>query len=203
MLTVTGAQSQVKPKQEIKEIFVMGAGGVGFYLATILARENGGRKLTVWDDDTFEGGQGYKRLPVPTDPKQKKVNFLAGFVSMSMGDVPPNIVGARITVDGIKDVDLSHVLVVDCTDMALEPRQKIWEAFSQAGAKAIRVSYDGNGMVVVQPGLPFNDQIAGGGYTRVPSLAQSFTAAGLGAQIVHQILEDKPWTPVAINVQEV
>lgn len=55
------------------------------------------------------------------------------------------------------------------------------------GCQMLRVSYDGNGIVVISRGLPFSTN-PGGNYARVPTLAQSVWAGGVGAAAVEKLL---------------
>lgn len=176
--------------ERIKDIGVIGAGGVGFYLALILNRERFGRSLTVYDDDDFEGGRGHERLPRVHDRKTLKVNHLRNFSLMAMGDQFMTVKTEKLTPEMLKIGDWTTKLLVDCTDMAIDQRRPLYDAIVRAGAQYLRVSYDGAVGVGVFTGLPLGAR-PGGGYVEVPTLAQSFWAGGLGAQAVHDILNGK------------
>ncbi len=192
-----------KQHEKITEIWVVGLGGVGFWLAAVLARESTGRKVIGFDDDTFEGGNGFRRLPRVSDPKMLKTDRLKGFIALTMGDQPIETVNRRLTPEYIEEQgidDLSNVLVVDCTDMGLAARGPLWDGLISLGAMRLRVSYDGNGTVVVARGLPLGEPVAGGGYEMIPTLAQSLTAGGLGAQAVHKLLNGHEVTDFQITI---
>lgn len=170
-------------------VVILGAGGVGFWLATALSRDIKDVPIEVWDDDNFEGGNGARRLPFVRDKSQTKADFLWGFVQMVMNDSPPHIYPHKLTPDALMpDERWDRVLVMDCTDMDLEPRRFLWKFLTEKGATLMRVSYDGTGIVLVSPGLPFVGT-PGGGYARVPTLGQSYAAAGLGAMAVMRALK--------------
>ena len=175
---------------EVKRVVVVGAGGVGWWTAVALCRDCRGRRLEVWDDDTFEGGLGATRLPSVYDPAMKKVDYLKGWVEMVMGDVAPLCVDRRFTVQDCYGHDLSDTLVVDCTDMPLAERRVLWHYAKEAGAQMLRVSYDGaaGGVVVVSRGLPLSGK-PGGGYAERPDLGLSLWAGGVGARAVLRVLD--------------
>jgi len=177
-----------KSPDEITEIWIMGAGGIGFYLTTILAREPAGRRIVVFDDDNFIGGHGHERLPRVDDPNTKKVDFLNFFIAVGMGDNMVEVHKERLDVKTFRGKDLSNVLIIDATDMGTNSRRVIWAAGMKKGATFLRASYDGNGVVLVAWGLPLADNDASG-YALVPTMAQSFTIAGLAAQVIHQFFK--------------
>lgn len=192
---------------EIKRVVVMGAGGVGWWLVTALCREPMGREIVVYDDDTFEGGQGAKRLPWQTDPGQFKVDALRRYVRLVMGDAPPVVYAGRLTSDLVQSVEAfpkdywATSLVVDCTDMDLSRRIDIWKALKGYETQMLRVSYDGNGVIVIARGLPLSSR-PGGGYALVPSMAQAMAAGGFGAMAVHKILKGEPVGDQEIQIKE-
>lgn len=174
---------------EIKRVVILGSGGVGFWLTVALRRDNPQLEIIVYDDDNFEGGFGAQRLPYVADKATKKVKFLNNFIQMAMRD--PAIVARDYRFSAaepelIADPD-KPTLVVDCTDMDLERRKPIWQACRDAGYVMLRVSYDGNGIVVVSRGLPFATN-PGGNYAIVPTMAQSLWAGGVGAAAVEKLL---------------
>lgn len=180
---------------EIKRVVVIGAGGVGFYLVAAMRRDRPDVELIVYDDDSFEGGNGYRRLPKVSNPATKKVDFLKGWVRMVMGDVPPVVFSSKLTPEEVQDGSWGEgfwkeTLVVDASDMGLETRRPLWQSLRDEGAQMLRVSYDGNGIVVIARGLPLSSK-PGGGYALVPTMAQSFAAGGLGAMAVQLLLEGK------------
>ncbi len=173
---------------EIKRIVVIGAGGVGFWLVTALRRDIPNIEIVVYDSDNFEGGFGAQRLPYVANKATKKVQFLNNFVQMAMRDPAIKAYPSRIHLGTLPDKEFFvDTLVVDCTDMSLEPRREIWQALREAGAVMLRVSYDGNGIVVVSRGLPFATN-PGGNYAIVPTMAQSLWAGGVGAAAVEKLL---------------
>lgn len=172
---------------KFNKIIIAGAGGVGFWLTIALCRTlRGTIPIEVYDPDTFEGGQGYLRLP-RADSSRYKVNVLESFIASSfiMRDYPPTTYRRRLTPEDFRGWDRRDTLVVDCTDMDQEPREALWEVIRHSGATGIRVSYDGLGIATISPGPPMmTGDATDGGYNIVPNLAQSFGAAGLGAQAV-------------------
>jgi len=163
------------------KILVVGAGGVGFHLVAALAREFHTTQIEVWDDDTLQGGNGHRRLPKSYSPTETKLNLLEGYLEFVMGD-GENVKYIPRRWDGTEGAD-NQTLVVDCTDMGLEPRREMWANARAMGAELMRVSYDGNGVVVVAWGLPLSGP-PGGGYSAIPNMAQSYMAAGVGAEAV-------------------
>lgn len=182
-------------------IVIIGAGGVGFHLTAALCRDLRDIPIEVWDDDTFEGGFGAKRLPYPGDRKQKKVDFLRGYILMVMNDEPPKGVARRLTADDVRGQDWRGTLVVDCTDMDVIHRRELWRAIETSGGTLLRVSYDGLGIVVVAPGLPLGGR-KGGGYALVPTLGQSYAAAGLGAMAVMKALKTGSLTDLQVSISD-
>lgn len=178
----------MKPK--FNRIVIAGAGGVGYWLTMALCRSLGGRvPITVYDPDTFEGGNGSLRLPKVMDPATHKVKLLRAQVNFFMGDAPPIVYPRRLEPAEFLIGDWSSTLVVDCTDMNQVPREELWNAFEAVGAKGLRVSYDGLGIATISPGPPLETGSNGeGNYAVMPNLAQSFAAAGLGAQAVIYML---------------
>lgn len=176
-------------QNEIKRAIILGSGGVGFWLTVALRRDNPQLEIIVYDSDNFEGGFGAQRLPYVANKATKKVQFLNNFVQMAMRD--PAIVARDYRFSAaepelIADPD-KPTLVVDCTDMDLESRKPIWQACRDVGYVMLRVSYDGNGIVVVSRGLPFATN-PGGNYAIVPTMAQSLWAGGVGAEAVEKLL---------------
>lgn len=185
-------------RQKIERVVVMGSGGVGWWLVTSLMRDTKGAKVEVWDDDTFQGGMGAGRLPWQENAGQYKVRALEGWVEMAMGDSAPRICINKVYpwyVEGWGP----ETLLVDCTDMDLAVRREIWASARKEGVQLLRVSYDGNGVIVVTRGLPLSDR-PGGGYTMVPSMAQAIAAGGLGAMAVHLLLEGKEVGEIAVQL---
>lgn len=174
---------------EIKRVVIIGAGGVGFWLTVALRRDNPQLEIIVYDDDNFEGGFGAQRLPYMANKGTKKVQFLTNFIQMAMRDPALIVRDYRFSAaepELIANPD-KPTLVVDCTDMDLEHRKPIWRACRDAGYVMLRVSYDGNGIVVVSRGLPFATN-PGGNYAVVPTMAQSLWAGGVGAAAVEKLL---------------
>jgi len=162
--------------------YVIGSGGVGFWLNVALARA--GIPFSVFDDDTLEGGLGYTRLPQAA-LGTRKVDLLKGFCVAVMGTQKIDVVPYRF--DGEEAIEGD--LVVDCSDMDLKVRREIYDKVKAAGARYLRVSYDGlNETVVVAEGLPLAGR-KGGGYAEKPDLGLSFMAGGIGALAVQRILK--------------
>lgn len=167
-----------------KSVRIIGAGGVGFWLTVALVRDEPLVEVEVWDTDTLEGGNGFRRMPWVPDPAEAKVDLLSRFLQFSMGEPPVKSVNRRWEGEGGEGV-----LIVDCTDAPVASRQVWWDRARQEGATVWRVSYDGNGAVTVSDGLPFVWGAGSeGGYERMPSLAQSFRAGGLGAEAVQKLI---------------
>jgi len=173
-------------QNHIKRVVIIGAGGVGFWLTVALRRDCPDLEVVVYDDDNFLGGFGAQRLPHVANKETKKVDYLKGFVQMVMRDEAPAVKPEKF--DGYHICLSSEDLVVDCSDMSLNLRKPIWDRCRSGGAKMLRVSYDGNGIVVVARGLPFSTN-PGGNYAIVPTLAQSLWAGGVGAAAVEKLLK--------------
>lgn len=191
------AEPQVVPVEEPKiklhnRVIIIGAGGVGFWLGVALSRA--GIEYEIWDNDNFEGGLGHTRLPAIENPKTKKTAYLRGFIMTAMGDDAPKAMPTKFVMPATGSAPDPMVekgdLIVDCSDMGLPTRKKIWEAALEAGARMLRVSYDGTagGIVTVSEGLPFANKRTGGGYVNVPTLALSLAAGGIGATAVLEAL---------------
>ena len=168
-------------------IHVIGLGGVGFWLAVGLTRVIPPDTIQCWDDDTLAGGTGATRLPW-APPETKKVDLLRGFLSMVFGDtVLPKFTERRFS--GLLELEKGDT-VIDCTDMPMSTRKRMWQVTKHRGANILRVSYDGRGSVLlVSTGLPLMAPAAGG-YAAVPSLALSFAAGGVGAEAVKRYLDN-------------
>lgn len=167
---------------EPRRVIIVGAGGIGFWLATGLART--GLSPIVFDMDNLEGGLGHQRLPLAT-PRTPKTALLTGFMRVNFGGNLPETRNERFTGREVHKGDL----VVDCTDMNGVDRRKVWERARKRGARLLRVSYDGaNSTVVVAEGLPFVLDESKAGYASVPSLALSLAAGGIGAEVVLRML---------------
>ena len=180
-------------------IHIIGLGGVGFWLTIGLSRMVPASELHCWDDDTIEG-TGATRLPLAPS-RTTKTDLLYGFLAMTFGDVVlPTMHPTKFTaMTGVTANDL----VIDCTDMPLVRRKRMWTYSRKAGAKLLRVSYDGRGStVLVSTGLPLMAP-PGGGYAAMPSLALSFAAGGIGAEAVKRYI-DKPVDSftVALSIEE-
>jgi hypothetical protein len=167
-------------------IHIIGLGGVGFWLTVGLSRSVPPDQLTCWDNDTLAGGTGANRLPW-APASTPKIDLLRGFLMMTMGDqVFPQFHNTRFS--GLSGLTAGDT-VIDCTDMPMNTRKRMWQISRKRGASMIRVSYDGRGsMIVVSTGLPFLAP-AEGGYAAVPSLALSLAAGGIGAEAVKRYLD--------------
>jgi hypothetical protein len=180
---------------KFKQILILGAGGVGYWLAIALCRMMRGQQvaITVYDPDTFEGGDGFRRLPKPLKDNSTKVSLLKTMVSWSMGDPLPHVHEKFFLPEDFGNGNQEtwkQTLVVDATDMSLTKRVAIFDAAMAAGASYIRVSYDGLGIVTVSPGPPlFAEGAAGeGGYGKLPHIGHAMMAAGVGASAVDYYL---------------
>lgn len=167
------------------KIHGIGSGGVGFWTYAALARA-GVRSLHIYDDDDLQGGLGHTRLPAAS-PTTRKVDLLKGYLLVNMGlrrDELPEFHPVRFTGKEVEAGDL----VVDCSDMDLVTRRRVWANAERRGAKMLRISYDGrNNTVVVSQGVPLSGRT--GGYAELPSLALSFMAGGIGALAVMKLVE--------------
>jgi len=176
---------------EIKRVVIMGAGGVGFWLTVALRRDQPNLEIIVYDDDDFEGGFGAQRLPHVANKKMKKVDYLNNYIQMVMRDPAIKAIAHKLTeaefVLASESFDV-ETLFVDCTDMSLDRRKPIWDLAQQTSCQMLRVSYDGNGIVVIARGLPFSTN-PGGRYSIVPTMAQSLWAGGVGAAAVEKLLK--------------
>lgn len=181
-------------------IHVVGLGGVGFWLAVALSRSVPHDNLLCWDADNLEGGHGHERLPFGP-PRLYKTELLRGFVAVPMAGTAPTVEKRRFS--GLRLVRRGD-LVVDCTDMPLPRRRKVWNTARNRGAKMLRVSYDGRAStIVVSTGLPLIGR-ANGGYAEIPTLALSLAAGGLGAEAVLRYLrEPKESFDIGISLGEV
>ena len=167
-------------------IHVVGLGGVGFWLTVGLTRLMPPDQIQCWDDDTLAGGLGASRLPWGP-ASTKKVELLTGYLSMVFGDrILPQVVDRKFSGTlGVTEGDT----IIDCTDMPITARKRMWGVSKGKGAKLIRVSYDGQGStVLVSTGLPLLATTTGG-YAAVPSLALSLAAGGIGAEAVKRYLD--------------
>ena len=173
---------------DIKRVVIMGAGGVGFWLTVALRRDQPNLEIIVYDDDDFEGGFGAQRLPHVANKKMKKVDYLNNYIQMVMRDPKIGVLAGRLTGVEVYEEYGPSDLLVDCTDMGLEARQPIWKAAREKDCNLLRVSYDGNGIVVIARGLPFSTN-PGGRYSIVPTMAQSLWAGGVGAAAVEKLLK--------------
>lgn len=166
-----------------RTVWVIGAGGVGFWLAVGLSRASVGQ-VHIYDDDDLQGGLGHARLPLAT-PTTRKVDLLRGFLRVNFGGAMPEFHAERFVGNEPEDGDL----VVDCSDMPGNTRRTIWKRAEKRGARLLRVSYDGaNSTVTIAEGLPITLNQRASGYANVPSLALSLMAGGMGAEVVARLL---------------
>lgn len=187
----------------IENIAVVGAGGVGFWLAVALARDENLRNIHihVFDDDTVEGSGG-RRLPYAANEQVQKVQLLNGFTGYTMRDSGLHMHPSKLYLQTLSTwAEEYDILVVDCSDMGGDQR-KGYKQLIDANPRFhyLRVSYDGNGWFVISRGLPFEQEGAAGGYDRVPSMAQSFAAAGAGAAAVSRIMRGETVADYQVNV---
>jgi len=179
-------------------IIVMGAGGLGWWtVAGLLRCEDITNKFIIYDEDNFVGGQGKKRLPIPANETNRKVNELAGWLTEWM--FAP--VSDRVSVKTFKFTNASIynvrsvALILDCTDAPISARNAIYEAAWEAGIPVLRGSYDGE--MVTFGYRPPDSVVDDGGYNLVPNMAVTFAAAGMVAESVRRYLRGevvKPFT---------
>jgi hypothetical protein len=163
-------------------LHLVGAGGVGFWLAVGLAR-SGVRPVVVYDTDDLNGGLGHMRLPVAS-PATLKVNLLRGFLAVNFPGARMGEITFKSQLFTGKEVNAGDV-VVDASDMSGEARRKIYKAVKQRKARYLRVSYDGAmSVVAIAEGLPLVGDESHAGYAAVPSLALSLFAGGAGAEVI-------------------
>lgn len=179
---------------KFKRVVVAGAGGVGFWLTWALCRmlAGSGVLVEVWDSDNFEGGNGFRRLPKPSKNSLAKVRLLQTEIGFIMRDPVPNVYEKLLLPRDFEEGDWKSTLVLDCTDMGQRDRNAFWDALEAAGAKGLRISYDGLGMATISPGPPMVGEMGeendDGGYAVMPHIGQSFLAAGAGACAVMYFL---------------
>lgn len=202
-------------------VITVGGGGVGFYFCLAMLRAiNDPKRIHLWDADDLRGGLGHARLPVAS-PETRKVDLLRGFARVAMGDMPPTTHDAMFTGVECEAGDI----IVDCSDAttgtagqsvewydANEPtsRAAIWARARAKGARCIRISYDGAmSTVVVAEGLPLETasttrQQGGGGYSNLPTMALSFLAGGMGAEVISKVVKEeaKGYIEFQVSVNE-
>lgn len=168
-------------------IHIIGLGGVGFWLTTGLTRVVPAHTIQCWDDDTLAGGTGAGRLPWGP-PSTTKVDLLRGYLMMVHADtVLPAFKLQRFS--GLSGVSAGDI-VIDCTDMPINTRRRMWQVARKRGARMLRVSYDGRGStLVVSTGLPMWVP-EGGGYSAIPSMALSLATGGIGAEAIKRFLDN-------------
>lgn len=181
-------------------IHIVGLGGVGFWLAVGLSRTIPPEQMRCWDDDTLAGGHGAQRLPWGTEDTHK-TDLLAGYLTMVHNQPTLPMLENR-KFSGLLNVAEGDI-VIDCTDMALTTRKRVWSTIRNRGAKPIRVSYDGRGSrIIVSTGLPLIGSEKGG-YADIPSMALSLAAGGVGAEAVRRYLQTpKDSFTISISVEE-
>ena len=177
---------------------IVGAGsGSAFWLWVALCREleplvlSGQLVIEVWDDDTFIGGNGSKRLPKPHNPNQSKVEYLATFIKHVMGNVPPVIRPYKFHPANFSEGDWSRTIFVDATDMGRTKREELWEEIEQNRVKGIRLALDGTGISTISPGPPIymgDEEEQHDEYTKSPHLGQVFRSVGGGAEAIIYLL---------------
>lgn len=184
---------------ERRTVHIVGAGGVGFWLAVGLARTPVDK--VIYDDDNLAGGLGHTRLPNATS-STLKVKLLEGFLRVNFGGQMPVFKAERFTGNEVRPDDL----VVDCSDMPGTARRQIWQLAERNGARLLRVSYDGAAStVVIAEGMPLTGNERAAGYASVPSLGLSLAAGGLGAEVVIRMLNadlNIGYVEYSVNVAE-
>jgi hypothetical protein len=191
--------------REYRQVHVVGLGGVGFWLVSGLAPLVDPASLHLWDGDRLEGGHGHTRLPVAS-PTTYKTDLARGHNMMGLGyrAAAQWTLHAQLFTGSCRGQAagpgwLAESLVVDCTDMPLEPRRAMWARARRHHAQMLRVSYDGRGSTIVcSTGLPLADAPAGN-YHTMPTLALSLAAGGWGAECVRRFLSGE--LPARFDVQ--
>lgn len=185
----------------MNSVCVIGSGGVGFWLAAALRRDLPDATIICYDPDDTDGSGG-RRLPA-SQPGYKKVRLLEDYGRFTLGE--PNKIQGISKYLTANDIEIltsygrNPMIFVDCTDMSNDSRRHLWTAIRNIpGSRIIRVSYDGNGWVVVANGLAFGDPTTEG-YDVVPTMAQSLAAAGIGAQAVLNIIRGRECRDYQIN----
>lgn len=188
-------------------IVIIGAGGVSFYAAVALLRDTQ-FPIIVFDADTVSG-TGATRLPYSESEHTLKTTLLSAFSVFSMGGRDPitdaeyvysapqilRKVQEQLTYHQISTPDPPQILIVDGSDMNYPSKKSVFGSIiagEYPNMHYLRGSYDGNGWAVVAHDLPFtapNDQ---GGYSVIPTLAQSLVAGGALAQAVIQATKGEP-----------
>src|SRR5262245_55576371 len=129
----------------IKRVVIAGAGSAFWTVVALcreFSRELSMKELTleVYDDDTFEGGNGARRHIKVANPTSYKVDALRSFISIGMGDPPPTVHRRRLLPSELLTGDWTETLVVDATDQGEADREAFWKAIDANGCKAIRGS---------------------------------------------------------------
>lgn len=177
-------------------IVVAGAGSA-FWLLVALCRDLDylviSKQLTieVYDDDTFIGGNGQKRLPVPHNPNQCKVQYLETFIGHVMNNTPPVINLKKLLPSTFSEGDWSQTIVVDATDMGRIDRERFWDALDNFKIKGIRLGLDGTGISTISPGPPIymgDEEEQHNEYTKSPGMGQVFRSVGGGAEAIIYLL---------------
>lgn len=181
-------------KKFFDRVVIAGAGSA-YWLVIALCRDLAGSiPIEVYDDDTFDGGNGFRRLPKAKDPTIYKVDLLKAQIIHVMGDFPPIIHRRRLTSSDLLYGDWTRTLVIDATDMDHLSRKEWWKSLKSSGGKGLRVALDGTGIATVSPGPPMISGDGGRqGYGVTPNLSQAMRAAGQGAEsIIYYLLTGKP-----------
>lgn len=189
-------------------VVIIGAGGVSFYAAVALLRDTA-LPIVVIDPDTVSG-TGATRLPYAESPTTRKIDLLSTFSLFAMGGrqplTSPTFAASSAHLMGLvhqklgmsmfcEEAESKSYLILDGTDMSLVQKRSLFEPFIDQTyplCTYLRGSYDGNGWVVVSHGLPFASDAGVGGYTRIPTLAQSLVAGGILAQAAIQAINGEP-----------
>jgi len=171
-------------------VIIIGAGGIGFWLALAFSRmdEFDNRKIVVYDDDTLHGGNGYRRLPRTLSPSMYKVDLLAQHLSMfnSPQDTVKRFTFVKRKFSLFDISKLKARLVIDATDAKLDWRTVLYRDLEKRFIPFVRCSYDGT-VVTFSRSVPLsisND----GGYNLVPNMGVSLAAAGICAEKIRRII---------------
>lgn len=179
-------------EHKFSRIVIAGVGGVGWPLVVSLCQVlNGSIPITIYDDDSFEGGRGHTRFPHIFNQKLLKVDFLKAHIETIWRKRVPEVHAQKLGVADFEEGNWTGALFVDCTDMKPKDRKDVHAAAIAAGVTYMRVSYDGK-VANVARGLPLlstKAQDGAGGYLEPPDLPMSFAAGGWGAKFVLHALE--------------
>lgn len=187
-------------------VIVLGAGGVGWWLIGAMSRMNITHPVGVYDPDTFQGGNGKKRLPIPEKESKHKVRELREWLTEWQPDLPFALQTyampfAPSTLLDYKRSGSGIRLVVDCTDARPSLRKQIWNACSDWGIPYVRLSYDAQ--IVSWSHTPPLSVVDNGNYENIPNMGMTWIAGGFGAEMVRRTLRGENCPDKTITVGEI